>query len=97
MRARDGGVLGKGVRTELSKISFNRSEGEDSWCEGKCGSERVSFVGGVLGFESERQEECRQSYRTSSFVGIGSAEASWRKKRRERGDVGFMVKRVVVL
>ena len=57
---------------------------------GKWGS--VSFVGGVLGFEREMQEFWRQSKRTSSFVGIGSAEVNWRKRRSESDDIGFMVK-----
>ena len=60
-----------------------------SWWVGKWGS--VSFVGGVLGFEREMQEFWRQSKRTSSFVGRGSAEVNWRKRRSESDDVGFMV------
>ena len=51
----------------------------------------MSFVGGVLGFEREMQEFWRQSKRTSSFVGRGSAEVNWRKRRSESDDVGFMV------
>lgn len=65
---------------------------EESWCEGKCGSERERVVGGVLGFEREWQLDDLQSKRMSSFVGSGRAEASCRKKSRESGDVGFMVK-----
>lgn len=51
----------------------------------------MSFVGGVLGFEREKQERWWQSKRTSSFVGRGRAEASWRKRRSETGDAGFIV------
>lgn len=81
-----------GVRSglELSKISCRMSEGEESWCEGKCGSERVSFVGGVLGFDSEWQVECRQLKRISSFVGRGEGSRLKRVGGR-RGGRGAML------
>ena len=44
-----------------------------------------------MGFEREKQERWWQSKRTSSFVGRGRAEASWRKRRSETGDAGFIV------
>jgi hypothetical protein len=89
LRTLVGGVWGVGVRAELSQISERIWEGVMSWWVGKCGS--VSFVGGVLGFEREMQEFWRQSKRTISLVGRGSAEENWRKRRSESDDVGFMV------
>jgi hypothetical protein len=71
----------------------------DSWWEGKCGS--VRCVGGVWGFEMERRyatcwegvhELCTQSLEGKKVLnGIGDVEASWRKRRSESGDVGFML------
>lgn len=70
-------------------------EGE-SWCEGKCGSDgAIGVDGGGVCFEEEverKQEEWWQSPGGCPLCGVGrmtgSEDASRRKRRRERVDVG---------
>ena len=93
------GVFSGGERGVLSIISAGIELSEDNWWEGKCGS--VRCVAGVWGFEMERrkaaccegvQELCTQSFEEKKVLsGIGDADASWRKRRSESGDVGFIL------
>jgi hypothetical protein len=93
------GVCFGGERGVLSIISAGIELSGDNWWEGKCGS--VRCVGGVWGFEMERRyatcwegvhELCTQSLEGKKVLnGIGDVEASWRKRRSESGDVGFML------
>jgi hypothetical protein len=63
-------------------------------------------VGGVWGFEMERrnaacwggvQELCVQSFEGWNVpIAIGDVEASWRKRRSESDDVGFILAMEVV-
>lgn len=79
--------------SSIRRCDSGEAEGGCNWWSGKCGV--ASLVGGVwsfLGGEEKISRNhgwlCRQSF--ESLEGIGAALVRERKRRSERGEVGFI-------
>lgn len=62
---------------------------EGRWCEGKCGL-ASTLDSGRLCAADERSRQAERSWQEE--VGIGAAQASWRRTSRQAGSIAFMVR-----